>query len=163
MRILQFFAVAMIISLLASCASVDNGVVLHSQSVNAAIVTGRWNKDKLLIWEGHRLDVVDGTPVSFGWVSNPYSVGVRIDPGHRKLVILALFNNSSTQYSATIPMEVDLKPSVNYMINANISGNFIESWLEVATTGERVTDKFRGQCLKSVALGNGLFQKGPCF
>ena len=42
-----------------------------------------------------------------------------------------------------------------------MSGSYIEAWLEVPATGERATDKFKGECEKSVAVGVG-FRVGPC-
>ena len=108
MRTTKAIAVVLLSVLLASCAVTENATIAHSQSPDAVSVAGRWHKEGLLKWEGHRLDSVDGKSVSFGLVSNPYAAAVKVDPGHRKLVVLALFNVDRTQYSATIPMEVDL-------------------------------------------------------
>ena len=161
MRVLDLFTLATLVALTTACASNDAGLAPRADTPLSTSITGKWQKDGLTKWEGHRLDTVDGKSVSFGFASNPYAVTVKVEPGQRKLVVLALFNIDRTQLSATIPMDVTLLPATDYRIGAAVSGAYIESWLEVVATGQKASDVFKGPCQKSVAEGM-LFRKGPC-
>lgn len=158
MRLLTILALATSVILTTACANMDATQV---EPIALTSISGKWHKDGLLIWEGHRLDTVDGKSVSFGFAPNPYKVTVKVEPGRRKLVVLALFNNDRTQLSATVPMDVTILPTTKYVINAVVKGTYIDAWLEVAGTGEKASEVFKGLCEKSVAEGM-FFRKGPC-
>ena len=153
--------VASLVVALAGCATTDRVTSRQSEATTSTSIAGHWRKDRMQMWEGHRLDSVDGKTISFGLALNPYAVVVNVEPGQRKLVVLTLFNINNTQLSATIPMTVDLKPATNYAINAVASGVYIEAWLEVAGSGEKASETFKGVCHKSTAEGM-FFKKGPC-
>lgn len=162
MKILRLLTLALSAALTTACSLTPTVPSADNQSADTSSITGRWVREGLAsTWEGHRLDSIDGKKISFGFTIRPYLVPVKVEPGPRKLVVVALFNVDQTQYSATIPMDAFIKPSTAYTINAAISGNKIESWLEIADTGEVASERFRGECRKSVAGGVG-FLVGPC-
>ena len=147
---------------LAGCATTDSGTPTQSpSSSNAASIVGRFQRDTLRTWQRYGLESVDGKKVEFGLMSDASTSPVNVDPGHRRLVVTTLFNRDSKQYSATVPMEVELKPSMKYTINAAVSGTHIEAWLDVVATGERATDKFRAMCKMSEHFGY-VIRTGPC-
>lgn len=162
MKTFRLLTLALSATLTTACSVTPTVPSADAHSVEASSITGKWVREgPASTWEGHRLDSVDGKKISFGFALKPYVVPVKVEPGPRKLVVLALFNVEQTQYSATIPMDVVIKPSTAYTINAAISGSRIESWLEIMDTGEVASDRFRGACRRSVASGVG-FWVGPC-
>lgn len=147
---------------LAACAASGPEHPAATETSDSASITGHWIRDGMsTTWEGHRLESIDGTKVSYGLAFNPYVVTVKVEPGTRKLIALTLFNVGTAQYSATVPMEVTIKPRTAYVINAALSGQYIDAWLEDSGSGERASENFRGECKKSVAGGIG-FKQGPC-
>lgn len=162
MNSLRVAAIVIAMAILVACAVTGDNLLTKTTSADSSSIVGQWQRSGLSpVWHGYRLDSVDGEKVSYGLTLNPYIVPIEIDPGSREIVVYTIFNTGTTQLSANIPMTVDIKPSTKYVINALVSGKYIEAWIEHATTGEKASATSRGDCKKSVAVGFG-FIVGPC-
>lgn len=155
------YALAALTLALTGSASIDSEGPAQASSSNTASIVGRFHRDTFLTWQRHSIDSIDGRKVEFGFFSDSGTSPVAVEPGHRKLVVNVLFNHDSKQFSATVPLEVELKPSTKYTINAVVLGTQIEAWLDSVTTGERVSEKFRATCKLSVYYGYAI-RTGPC-
>jgi hypothetical protein len=161
MKSLKYLLIFVSVLVFSGCAVNNIDSPSQSGANSSTSITGRWQKQELTLWEGHRLDAIDDKSVSFGLAMNPYTVTIPVEPGERKLVVLALFNNGRVQLSATIPMVVILKPATKYRINAAVKGSYIEAWLEIMGTSEIASEVFKDNCVRSAFDGVG-FKRTSC-
>jgi hypothetical protein len=161
MKTAKRLVITSLVMALAGCATTDSASPTQRPEPNGTSITGRFHRDTVMTWQRYGLESVDGKKVEFGFLSDAYTTPVDVEAGRRKLVVTALFNKDSKQYSATVAMDVDLKPSVKYTINAAVSGKYIDAWLDIAATGERATEKFTAVCKFSEHFGY-VIRTGPC-
>ena len=142
---------ALISVMLTACASTSGSSFSPSESASSASVKAYWNRESLSVWEGYELLSVDNKFISYGMFLDPTTATTKIEPGQRKIVISVRFNKGygTGPFEALVPMDVELKPTVQYQLKGMTTGTTVEAWLELASTGEKASNVYTAMYGKS--------------
>jgi hypothetical protein len=151
MNIFKVSFSALILVMLAACASTGGSSFSPSESTNSASIQAYWNRESLAVWEGYELLSIDNKFVSYGMFLDPTTATTKIEPGQRKIVVSVKFNKGygTGPFEAFVPMDVELKPAMQYQLKGMAAGTTVEAWLELASTGEKASNVFKAMYGKS--------------